>query len=176
MGTPTQGGVASCHGVARSAKTEMPVHQYEALLFRLRAHALRRDRVPPHHPVGFGLFLRYTHGFRSRCLLHPWLLYAALPCGEAPEFRSLRSPDSFSGFSSHDFTPGQCLLLIAAPGSGSVTEVLPDILRVAEIFFFEKLEFLLVFLFRYGVILAVLVMEALKLVGIAVCLFLQHIG
>ena len=34
----------------------MPMHQYVASLFRLRAHALRRDRVPPHHPVGFGLF------------------------------------------------------------------------------------------------------------------------
>ena len=48
----------------------MPVHQYVASLFRLRAHALRRDRVPPHHPVGFVLFSRYTHGFRSRCSLH----------------------------------------------------------------------------------------------------------
>ena len=34
----------------------MPMLQYVASLFRLRAHALRRDRVPPHHPVGFGLF------------------------------------------------------------------------------------------------------------------------
>ena len=33
----------------------MPMLQYVASLFRLRAHALRRDRVPPHHPVGFGL-------------------------------------------------------------------------------------------------------------------------
>ena len=48
----------------------MPMLQYVSSLFRHRAHALRRDRVPPHHPVGFGLFLRYTHGFRSRCSLH----------------------------------------------------------------------------------------------------------
>ena len=34
----------------------MPMLQCLASLFRLRAHALRRDRVPPHHPVGFGLF------------------------------------------------------------------------------------------------------------------------
>ena len=61
----------------------MPMLQCLASLFRLRAHALRRDKVPPHHPVGFGLFLRYTHGFRSRCSLHPWLFYAASPFGEA---------------------------------------------------------------------------------------------
>ena len=61
----------------------MPRLQYVALLFRLRAHALRRDRVPPHHPVGFSLFFCLSHGFRSRCSLHPWLFYAASPFGEA---------------------------------------------------------------------------------------------
>ena len=71
----------------------MPRLQYVASLFRLRAHALRRDRVPPHHPVGFGLFFRYTHGFRSRCSLHPWLLYTASPYGEAHKFRFARPPN-----------------------------------------------------------------------------------
>ena len=81
----------------------MPSFQYLASLFRLRAHALRRDRVPPHHPVGFGLYFRYTHGFRSRCSLHPWLFYAASPCGEARKFRSLRSPDKFQFVRHHQY-------------------------------------------------------------------------
>jgi len=80
MGTPTKGGVASCHGVARSAKTEMPMLQCLASLFRLRAHALRRDRVPPHHPVGFDLFFRYIHGFGASSLrfLRPHRSFALL--------------------------------------------------------------------------------------------------
>ena len=41
----------------------MPRLQYVASLFRLRAHALRRDRVPPHHPVGFQLFFMFPTGF-----------------------------------------------------------------------------------------------------------------
>ncbi|MBQ3217588.1 MAG: hypothetical protein IJB33_01790, partial [Akkermansia sp.] len=34
-------------------------------------------------PVGFSLFFCLSHGFRSRCSLHPWLFYAASPFGEA---------------------------------------------------------------------------------------------
>ena len=50
----------------------MPMLQYVASLFRLRAHALRRDRVPPHHPMGFVLiFSRYTHGFAADAAA-PW--------------------------------------------------------------------------------------------------------
>ena len=77
----------------------MPMLQYVASLFRLRAHALRRDRVPPHHPVGFVLIFSpfpRVWGFESSLssptqvvrVAHstPWLLYAASPCGEAPEF------------------------------------------------------------------------------------------
>ncbi len=90
---------------AHREKSEMPAHQYLASLFRLRAHALRRDRVLPHHPVGFGLFFALyprVWGFESSLstptqvvrVAHstPWLLYAASPCGEALKFRSLRSP------------------------------------------------------------------------------------
>lgn len=54
----------------------MPAHQYEASLYA----------TPPSGGVRF-VFLRYTHGFRSLCSLNPWLLYAASPCGEPPEFR-----------------------------------------------------------------------------------------
>ena len=74
----------------------MPMLLYVASLFRLRAHALRRDRVPPHHPVGFGLFFfAIPTGFVRVAHSTPWLLYAASPYGEARKFRSLRSPDKF---------------------------------------------------------------------------------
>ncbi|MBQ7024387.1 MAG: hypothetical protein IJN29_12450, partial [Akkermansia sp.] len=41
-------------------------------------------------PTGLGLrvFAFFAHTGRSRCSLHPWLLYAASPCGEAPDFAS----------------------------------------------------------------------------------------
>jgi len=70
----------------------MPRLQYVALLFRLRAHALRRDRVPPHHPVGFGLFFfAIPTGFVRVAHSTPWLLYAASPCGEALNLARLKA-------------------------------------------------------------------------------------
>ncbi|MBQ7023108.1 MAG: hypothetical protein IJN29_05970, partial [Akkermansia sp.] len=42
----------------------------------------------PHHPVGFGLFFcAIPTGFVRVAHSTPWLLYAASPYGEAPEFR-----------------------------------------------------------------------------------------
>ena len=78
MGTPTQGGVASCHGVARSAKTEMPMLQYVASL----------SATPPSGGVRID-FLRYSHGSAAQ-RLYRGLSYAASPCGEALNLARLR--------------------------------------------------------------------------------------
>ncbi len=98
MGTPTKGGVASYHGVARSAKTEMPRLQYVASLCA----------TPPSGGVRIVFFALYPRvwGFESSLssptqvvrVAHstPWLFYAASPYGKAPEFgqpcRSAGSP------------------------------------------------------------------------------------
>ena len=45
--------------------------------------------MPPHHPVGFGLFFfAIPTGFVRVAHSTPWLLYAASPYGEALKFRS----------------------------------------------------------------------------------------
>ncbi len=61
--------MASCHGVARSAKTEMPRHQHVASLYA----------TPPSGGVRF-VFFRYSHGFGASSLrfLRPHRSFALL--------------------------------------------------------------------------------------------------
>ena len=62
---------------ASRAKTEMPAHQYESSLYA----------TPPSGGVRF-VFCAIPTGFVRVAHSTPWLLYAASPCGEAPDFRS----------------------------------------------------------------------------------------
>ena len=46
--------------------------------------------MPPHHPVGFGLFFfAIPTGFVRVAHSTPWLFFAASPCGEAPDLACL---------------------------------------------------------------------------------------